>query len=86
MITFGSYDTYELVELVTLLQNCSKTADNGIADPVSYWYVIQWCISLSIFFISRWTSCCFLIMNEFGEYPISDNMKSDLREILGKFS
>jgi hypothetical protein len=61
-----SYDTYELVELVTLLQNCSKTEDGEIADPVSYW----------------WTSCCFLIMNQFGEYPISENMKKDLQIIL----
>lgn len=61
-----SYETCELIELVSLLQSCSKSSDGEIHDPISYWY----------------TSCCFLIMHELGEHRLSASMQDELHVIL----
>merc|ERR1712106_436406 len=61
-----SYETCELIELVSLLQQCSRSSDGTIHDSISFWY----------------TSCCFLIMHELGEHRLSANMREELHIIL----
>ena len=57
-----SNDSVGLIEMVMLLQNCSKN-ENEIIDPVSFWYVSndQWTMC-------PWTACLGASMGNVGRY------------------